>query len=40
MLRFCPNLSAAGGVPFAQLGDDELRTYRCILQAKFHWPPY
>jgi hypothetical protein len=30
--------AAAGGTPFAHLGDDELRIYRRILRAKFHWP--
>jgi hypothetical protein len=30
--------AAAGGTPFAHLGDDELRIYRRILRTKFHWP--
>lgn len=28
----------AGGTPFAQLGDDELRIYRRICRCVFHWP--
>lgn len=37
-INMCPSLFFAGGTPFAQLGDDELRIYRRILRCKYAWP--